>query len=107
MGAVHVSDNNFKKEILDEKIPCLVDFWAEWCGPCKRVAPIVEELAEEYRGKCKIAKLNIDDGQRTASDFGVMSIPTLIFFRDGKAVNQVVGALSKSELKSKIEEHLI
>ncbi len=106
MGALHLSDSNFKKEILEEKIPCLVDFWAEWCIPCKRVGPIIEEMAEEFRGKCKVAKLNIEEGQKTASDFGVMSIPTIIFFKDGKAVEQIVGALSKAELKSKIEQQL-
>ena len=106
MGAVHVTDENFKKEILESEIPCLVDFWAEWCGPCRRVAPIVEEIADEYRGKCKVAKLNVDDGQKTASSYGVMSIPTLMFFKDGQVLEQVVGAVGKAELKAKIEEHL-
>jgi len=106
MGALHLSDENFKKEVLDSKLPCLVDFWAEWCGPCKRIGPFVEELASEYEGKCKIGKLNIDDGQKTASSYGVMSIPTLMFFKNGQVAEQIVGALGKAELKAKIEEHL-
>lgn len=106
MGALHLSDENFKKEILEEKLPCLVDFWAEWCGPCRRVGPVVEELAQEYTGKCKVAKLNVDDGQKTASSYGVMSIPTLMFFKEGKVLEQIVGAVGKAELKAKIEKHL-
>jgi thioredoxin 1 len=106
MGTVHVTDENFKKEVLESKLPCLVDFWAEWCGPCRRVGPIVEELADEYQGKFKIVKLNVDNGPKTASSYGVMSIPTLMFFRDGKVAEQVVGALGKADLKGKIEEHL-
>lgn len=106
MGALHLTDENFKKEILESKVPCLVDFWAEWCGPCRRVGPVVEELAAEFAGKFKIAKLNVDDGQKTSSTYGVMSIPTLLFFKDGKVVEQIVGAVAKQELKAKIEEHL-
>jgi thioredoxin 1 len=105
MGAAHVTDENFKKEVLESKVPCLVDFWAEWCGPCRRVGPIVEELADEYQGKFKIFKLNVDNGPKTASNYGVMSIPTLMFFRDGQVAEQFVGAMGKAELKAKIEEH--
>jgi len=106
MGAVHLTDANFKKEVLESGATCLVDFWAEWCGPCRRVAPIVEELAEEYKGRVKIVKLNVDDGQKTATNYGVMSIPTLMFFKGGKVVEQIIGAVDKAELKRKIEEHL-
>jgi thioredoxin 1 len=106
MGAVHLNDTNFKKEVLESSVPCLVDFWAEWCGPCRRVGPIVEEVAEEFEGRFKVAKLNVDEGQKTASSYGVMSIPTLIFFKDGQAVEQIVGAVGKAELKAKMEEHL-
>ncbi|HQP91417.1 MAG TPA: thioredoxin [Candidatus Omnitrophota bacterium] len=107
MATLHLTDENFKKEILESDLPCLVDFWAEWCGPCRRVGPIVEEVATEYEGKFKIAKLNVDEGQRTASQYGVMSIPTLMFFKDGKVVEQIVGTVGKAELKEKIEENLI
>jgi thioredoxin 1 len=106
MGAVHLTDENFKKEVLESKIPCLVDFWAEWCGPCRRVGPVVEEIADEYQGKFKVAKLNVDNGQKTASHYGVMSIPTLMFFKDGQVAEQIVGSVGKAELKAKIEEHL-
>lgn len=106
MGAVRLSDENFKKEILDAKMPCLVDFWAEWCVPCKKVGPVVEEISKEYHGKVKVAKMNIDEGPKTASSYGVMSIPTLMFFKDGQVAGQIVGAVGKPELKAKIEEHL-
>jgi len=106
MSVVHLTDENFKKEVLESKSACLVDFWATWCGPCRKVGPVVEELAQEFKGKIKIGKLNIDDGPKTASAYGVMSIPTLMFFKDGKIVEQMVGAMSKPELKTKIEEHL-
>lgn len=106
MGAMQVNDDTFKKEILESDLPCLVDFWAEWCGPCRRVGPVVEEIAEEFKGKFKVAKLNIDEGQKVASSFGVMSIPTLMFFKNGQVLEQVVGAVGKAELKAKIEEHL-
>lgn len=106
MGAVHLKDDNFKKEVLDSKTPCLVDFWAEWCGPCRRVAPVVEEIADEFQGRVKVAKLNVDEGSKTASAYGVMSIPTLMFFKDGKVVEQIVGAVAKQELVAKLEELL-
>ncbi|MFB3919019.1 MAG: thioredoxin [Candidatus Velamenicoccus archaeovorus] len=106
MGAVHLSDENFKKEVLESKTPCLVDFWAEWCGPCRRVAPVVEEIADEFQGRFKVAKLNVDEGSKTASAYGVMSIPTLMFFKDGKVVEQIVGAVAKQELVAKLEELL-
>lgn len=107
MSAVHLSDESFKKEILEEKLPCLVDFWAEWCGPCRRVGPVVEELSTEYTGRFKVAKINVDEGQKTASAYGVMSIPTLMFFKGGKVVEQVVGSVGKHELKAKMEKHLV
>jgi len=106
MGALHLTDENFKKEVLESGATCLVDFWAEWCGPCRRVEPIVEELAEEYQGRMKVAKVNVDDGQRVATSYGVMSIPTLMFFKGGQVVEQIIGAVGKEELRRKIEEHL-
>ena len=105
-AAVHLTDENFKKEVLDSDLPCLVDFWAEWCGPCRRVTPVVEEIAEEFKGKFKIGKLNVDDGSKTASTYGVMSIPTLMFFKNGKVVEQITGSVGKADLKAKIEEQL-
>ena len=102
----HFTDANFKHEVLASDLPVLVDFWAPWCGPCKMIGPAVEELGKEYAKHMKIGKINIDEDSKTASQFGVMSIPTLIFFKNGKAVDQVVGILSKVELKKRIEENL-
>ncbi len=106
MTIIHVTDTNFKGEVLESALPVLVDFWAPWCGPCKMVAPVLDELAKEFDGKIKICKINIDDHDRIASQYGIMSIPTLIFFRQGQVVDQLVGALDKAELKRNIEEHL-
>ena len=106
MSLLHLTDSNFKHEVLDAHLPVLVDFWASWCQPCKMIAPLIEELAKEYAHRIKIGKINIDEDSKTATHLGVMSIPTLIFFKKGKAVEQIVGALSKAELKKKIEENL-
>lgn len=106
MSLVHLTEKNFQEEVIKSSLPVLVDFWAEWCMPCKKIAPIVDEVAKEYSGKIKVAKVNIDEGQGIASKYGIMSIPTLIIFKDGKAIDQVVGFLSKQQLKSKIEENL-
>ncbi|MFA4989150.1 MAG: thioredoxin [Candidatus Omnitrophota bacterium] len=106
MSILHFSDSDFKKEVLESKLPVVVDFWANWCGPCKMIGPLVEELAKEYSGKVKIGKLDVDTNPRSAAAYGVMSIPTLMFFKDGKVMDQVSGALSRSALKQKIEENL-
>jgi thioredoxin 1 len=106
MSIQHFTDSNFKKEVLESNIPVLVDFWANWCGPCKMIGPVVEELAKEYAGKMKIGKLDVDTNSSSASTYGVMSIPTLIFFKNGKVMDQVSGALNKPALKQKIEENL-
>jgi thioredoxin 1 len=106
MHILHLTDSNFKKEVLESKLPVLVDFWAPWCGPCKMVAPLLEELAQEYGTRIKIGKINIDEDQKVASSYGVMSIPTLMFFKNGSVSEQVVGALNKFELKRKIETNL-
>lgn len=104
MSLLHFTDTNFKKEVLESELPAVVDFWATWCAPCKMIAPLIEELAKDYLGKVKIGKLNIDDNPKIPSQYGIMSIPTLMFFHKGKVVSQVVGALNKSELKRKIIE---
>lgn len=106
MNVVHLTDNNFTSEVINAKTPVLVDFWAEWCGPCKRIAPVIEEIAKEYVDKLKVAKLNVDDGRKTASKFGIMSIPTLMLFKDGKIAQQTAGVISKKELKSMIEANI-
>jgi thioredoxin 1 len=103
---LNLNDSNFKKEVLESDLPVLVDFWAAWCGPCKIITPIIEDLTKEYAHKIKIGKLNVDENPKTATHYAIMSIPTLIFFKQGKVREQVIGALSKSDLKHKIEEVL-
>lgn len=102
--AVHTTDSDFKKDVLDSKVPVLVDFWAEWCGPCRMVAPVLDELAKEYDGKIKIAKVNVDENQQVSMDFHIRSIPTLLFFKNGQMVKQLVGAHPKSKLVAEIQE---
>lgn len=106
MALFTFTDANFKKEVLDSGLPVLVDFWATWCGPCKLISPIVEELAKEYAGRIKIGKLNVDENPKTTSVYGIMSIPTLIFIKGGKVMGQASGALGKADLKRKIEDNL-
>jgi len=101
-----VSDNEWDAEVLTSDTPVLVDFWAPWCGPCKMVAPVVDELAEEYDGKVKFVKLNTDDNIETASKYGIRSIPTIMVFKGGEAVEHVVGFRPKSELKKSLEKAL-
>ena len=98
-----VDDTSFDQIVLQSKIPVLVDFWAEWCGPCRMVSPIVEELAEEYEGKISFAKLDVDQNPRTASKYGIMSIPTLLIFKDGNPVSNIVGFRPKAELKRHLD----
>lgn len=106
MSVHHFTDSTFAKEVLESPVPVLVDFWAEWCGPCKMIGPLVEELAREFDGRMKIGKIDVDTNPKTATTYGVMSIPTLIFFRQGKVMHQAVGAMTKAQLKKKIEENL-
>lgn len=101
-----VSDDNFDSEVLNSKEPVLVDFWAIWCGPCRMVAPVVDELSGEYEGKFKFAKLDVDSNPKTAAKYGIRSIPSLLFFKNGKVVEQVIGAVPKSVLAGKIERVL-
>lgn len=103
---IEVNDTNFKKEVLEEGSPVLVDFWATWCGPCLRLAPIVEEIAKNYKDKLKVCKLNVDDASETASKYGVMSIPTLVLFKDGKVIDEIVGVVSKSDIEDTINKYI-
>jgi thioredoxin 1 len=100
---VEVNDSNFDQMVLQSKTPVLVDFWAVWCGPCHMVAPVVEELAGEYEGKVTFTKLNVDENPKTASQYGIMSIPTLLIFKDGAPVSNIIGFRPKAELKKSID----
>ncbi len=100
------TDVNFKSEILDSDKVALVDFWATWCGPCMMLGPVIEELAEDYEGKAVIAKLNVDESPAIAAQFGIRSIPALLVFKNGKVVDQMLGALPKNQISKKIDEHL-
>jgi thioredoxin 1 len=102
-----VSDATFQKEVIQSQRPVLVDFWAPWCGPCRMVAPIVEELAEEYDGKVEFVKLNTDDNPATASQFGIRSIPTLLVFKGGQPVGQIVGFRPKQDLKKRLDAVIV
>jgi thioredoxin 1 len=102
----NVSDDNFQAEVLENEQPVLVDFWAPWCGPCRVVAPVLEEIAAEQADKLRVVKLNVDDNQRTAAQFGVMSIPTMILFKNGAPAKTIVGAYPKRRLEQELEPAL-
>lgn len=104
MAETIITDHNFSQEVAQSKLPVLVDFWAPWCGPCRIISPIVEELAKEFEGKIKVGKLNVDENPETAGQFGVMSIPTLLMFKEGKPVDSIVGAQSKETIKQAMEK---
>lgn len=101
-----ITDENFEAEVTKSALPVMVDFYADWCGPCKMMAPLVAQLVEEYSGKCKIGKCNTDENPKMTGEFKVMSIPTFIFFKDGKAVDSVMGAVSKTALEEKLKQVL-
>jgi thioredoxin 1 len=106
LSLLHVNDKDFASEVLNADIPVLVDFWATWCGPCRSISPIVEELAKEFSGRVKVTKLNVDENPATPSQYGVRGIPTLILFKGGKIFDQIVGAVPKTRLKTMIEKAL-
>ena len=105
-NVVEFTDAGFKSEVIDNQKPVLVDFWAPWCGPCKMLGPTIEELATTYAGRAQIGKVNIDDNQQVASDYGVSSIPTVMIFKGGKIVERFVGVTPKSKLSAAIDNHL-
>jgi len=105
-NAVAVTDQSFKAEVLDSTIPVLVDFWAEWCGPCRAVGPIVEELARDYEGKLKVVKVDVDESQDVSARYRIQSIPTLMVFKGGQEVERVIGAVPKQMLLSRVQKHL-
>ena len=105
-GLLHVNDKNFSAEVLSSDLPVLVDFWATWCGPCRSISPLVDELAKAFAGRIKIAKLNVDESPATPSQYGVRGIPTLILFKGGKIVDQMVGAVPKAKLVAMVEKAL-
>jgi thioredoxin 1 len=105
-GVLNLQDATFEQDVLKSDVPVLVDFWATWCGPCLRVAPIVEELAQVYAGRVKVGKVDVDENGETAGSYGVMSIPTIILFKNGQEAERVVGAVPRSELEKLIQRHI-
>ena len=106
MTASQVTDRNFKQEVLESEVPVLVDFWAPWCGPCRMVAPVVEEISDQYDGQVKVVKVNTDENPNVASQYGIRSIPTLMIFKGGQRVDMVVGAVPKTTLSNTLEKYL-
>jgi thioredoxin 1 len=106
MKPLEFTDLNFDAEVLKSDVPVLIDFWAVWCGPCRLIAPVIEELASEYQGKAKVGKLDVDNNQQAAINYGVRSIPTLLIFKGGKVVDTIIGAVPKVNIVQKLNSHL-
>ena len=106
MAVTEINDKTFEAEVLKSELPVLVDFWAEWCGPCKMISPIIDEISNDLAGRLKVTKLNVDNSQEVAAKYNIMSIPTLLIFKGGKAVEQIVGAMGKDQLLEKINPQI-
>jgi thioredoxin 1 len=105
-GVIEITDANFDAEVVNSDVPVLIDFWAPWCGPCRAVAPVVEELARTYKGKIKVGKMNIDDHERIPQEYKIAAIPTLLVFKGGKPAGTIVGAVPKSKIEAELQRHL-
>ena len=105
-NVLEITDQNFESDVLQSKTPVVIDFWAEWCGPCKTIAPVIDELADEYLGKVKFGKVNVDFNQQTSMKYGIRSIPNLLIFNDGSVVNQIIGSVPKDSIVKLLEETL-
>lgn len=103
---IHLTDASFEQEVIKSNIPVLIDFWAAWCGPCRMIAPVIDELANDYAGKAKICKLDVDNNQQTAMQFGIRSIPTILIFKGGEVVDTIVGAVPKEQILNKLKSHI-